>query len=201
MNIRKSLLVLASTLLPLVLPKSKLRNSTSARMAMTPIAGQNRLPCARSSERRNWRNPGTKSRSTKVCIASGSTHPGAAPPEKERVVYQAARGETVEIRGSEIVKNWVRVQEDIWKATVPNSLFGDFNPYTNLIRGDWFEPKGRPHHTGAVYLNGEWRIEAAKLEEVLRTGESPSWLTDTDPQVPAEPCVAAAHRDAIPTQI
>jgi hypothetical protein len=39
---------------------------------------------------------------------------------------------------------------------LPNTFFGDFNPYRDLIRGDWFSPKGREHHTGAVYLNGEW---------------------------------------------
>ena len=46
--------------------------------------------------------------------------------------------------------------------TLPNSFFGKFNPYSDLIHGDWFDPKGREHHTGAVYLNGEWLTEAAK---------------------------------------
>ena len=55
----------------------------------------------------------------------------------------------------------------MWKVTLPNSFFGSFNPYSDLIRGDWFDPRGREHHTGAVYLNGDWLIEAAKLEEVL----------------------------------
>ena len=40
--------------------------------------------------------------------------------------------------------------------TLPNSFFGSFNPYSDLIHGDWFNPKGRKHHTGAVYLNGDW---------------------------------------------
>ncbi len=31
------------------------------------------------------------------------------------------------------------------------------------IRGDWFNPKGRDHHTGAVYQNGHWLVEAARL--------------------------------------
>ena len=53
----------------------------------------------------------------------------------------------------------------------PQQLLGPFNPYSDLIHGDWFEDKGRPHHTGAVYLDGEWLTEAAKLDEVLqRTG-------------------------------
>ena len=52
--------------------------------------------------------------------------------------------------------------------TLPNSFFGSFNPYSDLIHGDWFNPKGRQHHTGAVYLNGEWLTEAAKLDDVMQ---------------------------------
>lgn len=94
-----------------------------------------------------------------------------------RIVYEAAPGEKVEIKGSEVVTNWVQVAGDVWKATLPNSLFGNFNPYSDLIRGDWFTAKGREHHTGAVYLNGDWLIEAAKLDDVLRpAGTSPKAL-------------------------
>lgn len=93
------------------------------------------------------------------------------------IVYQAAPGELVEIRGSEVVTNWVPVQAGVWQAKLPNAFFGDFNPYTNRIRGDWFDPRGREHHTGAVYFNGDWLIEAAKLEEVLLPpGTTPAWL-------------------------
>jgi len=102
---------------------------------------------------------------------------GGISPSK-RIVYRAAPGEWVEIRGSERIQGWERVQDGVWKVTLPNSFFGAFNPYTNLIRGDWFEPRGREHHTGAVYLNGHWLTEAAKLEEVLSPGGSPpAWLT------------------------
>jgi alpha-N-arabinofuranosidase len=96
--------------------------------------------------------------------------PRGGTSEKQRIVYQAARGGKVEIKGSELVTNWTKVQDDVWKVTLPNSFFGGFNPYSDLIHGDWFEPKGRLHHSGAVYLNGEWLIEAAGLEEVLAPG-------------------------------
>ena len=88
--------------------------------------------------------------------------------DRKRIVYQAAPGERVEIAGSEVVTNWVKIQEDVWQATLPNSFFGNFNPYNDLIHGDWFRDKGRKHHTGAVYLNGEWLVEAATLEDVLK---------------------------------
>ena len=87
--------------------------------------------------------------------------------DTQRIVYQAAPGEKVEIRGSEAVSQWTRVKGDVWRAEVPNALFGAFNPFADEIRGDWFDPKGRKHHTGAVYLEGHWLVEAALLDEVL----------------------------------
>ncbi|MBI3851805.1 MAG: carbohydrate-binding protein [Verrucomicrobia bacterium] len=109
--------------------------------------------------------------------------PRGGESDRKRIVYQAARGEKAEIKGSEVVKNWVKVQDNVWKVELPNAFFGNFNPYTNLIHGDWFNPKGREHHTGAVYLNGDWLTEAAKLDEVLMPGgESPAWLSGADAQ-------------------
>jgi alpha-N-arabinofuranosidase len=109
------------------------------------------------------------------------TPPRGGESDAKRIVYQAAPGEKVEIKGSEVVKNWVKVQDDVWKATIPNSFFGGFNPYSDLIRGDWFAPKGREHHTGAVYLNGEWLNEAAKMDDVLKpAGTTPLWFGQVD---------------------
>jgi alpha-L-arabinofuranosidase len=103
--------------------------------------------------------------------------PRGGQSDAKRIVYRVAAGEKVLIKGSEAVKNWVRVQNDTWKVTLPNTFFGDFNPYSDRIHGDWFDPRGRVHHTGAVYLNGDWLIEATKLEEVLLpAGNSPAWL-------------------------
>jgi len=109
------------------------------------------------------------------------TPPRGGESHLRRIVYQAAPGEKAEIKGSEVVTNWVRVQDDAWKATLPNAFFGSFNPYSDLIHGDWFDPKGREHHTGAVYLNGDWLTEAAKLDEVLvPAGTTPLWFARVD---------------------
>jgi alpha-N-arabinofuranosidase len=121
-----------------------------------------------------------------ITVHEGIYRERIAPPrggesDAKRIVYQAAPGEKVEIKGSEVVKNWVKVQDDVWKVIIPNSLFGGFNPYSDLIRGDWFSPKGRQHHTGAVYLNGEWFIEAAKMDDVLKpVGATPLWFSQVD---------------------
>jgi alpha-N-arabinofuranosidase len=67
---------------------------------------------------------------------------------------------------------------------IANDFFGDFNPYSDLINGDWFNPKGREHHTGAVYLNGHWLTEAAKVDEVLKPiGDTPLWFGKVDAEI------------------
>ena len=105
--------------------------------------------------------------------------PRGGSSDAKRIVYQAAPGERVVIKGSEVVKGWEKVQGDTWKVTLPDSFFGAFNPFRDRIRGDWFNGKGRVHHTGAVYLNGHWLTEAARLDDVLKpTGENPLWFTD-----------------------
>jgi alpha-N-arabinofuranosidase len=92
--------------------------------------------------------------------------PRGGTSDRERIVYQAARGEKVEIAGSEVIPWWTRAHDDIWTVTLPNTYFGDFNPFTNVIHGDWFNAKNRIHHTGAVYIDGTWLNEAASLDDV-----------------------------------
>lgn len=97
---------------------------------------------------------------------------GGSSPDA-RITYRAAPGETVIIKGSEIVKAWVQVKDDIWKVSLPNTFFGSYNPYRDVIAGDWFEDRGRVHHTGEVYLDGVSLYEAASLEEVMNPQLSP----------------------------
>jgi alpha-L-arabinofuranosidase len=112
------------------------------------------------------------------------TPPRGGTSDAERIVYQAAAGERVAITGAEVIKGWTQEKNNVWKVSIPNSFFGQFNPYSDLIHGDWFEPKGRQHHTGAVYLNGEWLVEAAKLEDVLTgSGADPLWFGKVDEHV------------------
>ena len=85
------------------------------------------------------------------------------------------------ITGSEAVKKWEKVQDGVWKATLPNTFFGSFNPFAELISGDWFDAKGRSHHAGAVYLNGDWLTEAVSLEEVMKPmTATPLWFASVD---------------------
>jgi glycosyl hydrolase family 120/parallel beta helix pectate lyase-like protein/uncharacterized protein DUF1565 len=83
--------------------------------------------------------------------------------DARRITYQAADGEHVVIKGSERVTGWVNEGGTVWRATVPNTLFGDFNPYAEEVAGDWIVyPDGAPpKHLGDVYLNGLSFYEAA----------------------------------------
>ena len=118
------------------------------------------------------------------------TPPRGGTSNEKRIVYRAARGENVEIKGSEIVKNWEQLAGNVWKVTIPNSFFGDYNPYKDIINGDWFNDLGRAHHTGDVYLNGKSMWEMALLENVLNPkpqknkhapeGSTYTWLCESD---------------------
>ena len=109
-----------------------------------------------------------------------------------RITYEAAEGERVVIKGSERIQNWENTEGTVWKAVVPNSMFGDYNPYSEVLTGDWFlypcinEPEGYEIHTGDVYLNGKSFYEAGCLEDVknpvMRThGYNPPWTKHTEP--------------------
>jgi hypothetical protein len=107
--------------------------------------------------------------------------------DTRRIVYRAAEGERVAIKGSERVVGWARQEPDaaapaeaagasprdsgVWAARVPNTLFGDFNPYAEALRGDWLvRPVGQdpPKHLGDVYLNGRSFFEVSSVREVFR---------------------------------
>ena len=109
--------------------------------------------------------------------------PRGGESDDKRIVYRAATGEKVVIKGSEIVKGWEKVQDDVWKVTLPNSFFGDFNPYNDVIGGEWYgTPKdGFDRHTGAVYLNGDWLDEAKDMKDVLApVGDRAYWKAEVD---------------------
>ena len=86
--------------------------------------------------------------------------------DTKRIVYQAASGEEVFIKGSEVITGWKKEKDGVWKVTIPNTFFGSYNPYQDPIYGDWFSDKGRIHHTGEVFLNGKSLYEKEKLEKV-----------------------------------
>src|SRR5215203_3675432 len=89
--------------------------------------------------------------------------------DRRRITYAAAAGERVVIKGSERVTGWEPAGGSVWKAAVPNSLFGAFNPFAEEIEGDWIvypEKESPRKHLGDVYLNGQSFYEVVSVEEV-----------------------------------
>ncbi|MDR1189468.1 MAG: right-handed parallel beta-helix repeat-containing protein [Bifidobacteriaceae bacterium] len=105
--------------------------------------------------------------------------------DTRRITYRAAQGEHVVIKGSEQVTDWVReplpdqlvgspfAVGGVWRLAVPNSLFGDFNPYERAIGGDWLvrptEADGLKH-LGEVYLDGKSFFEVSSRQAVFSPG-------------------------------
>ena len=155
------------------------------------------------------KNPGTKDKPLlTIQAAAGIAQPGdiitvhkgiyrerITPPRggeshTKRIIYKAAQGEKVDIKGSEVLKNWEKYTGTVWKASIPDSFFGDYNPYKDKIHGDWFDGLGRIHHTGDVYLNGKSLWEMADLEKVKNPvaakesydpeGSTYAWFCESD---------------------
>lgn len=101
--------------------------------------------------------------------------------DSRRITYEAAEGEHVVIKGSERVTGWTREDGDVWRAEVPNTLFGDFNPFAEVMEGDWLVSPagGGATHLGDVYLDGrsfyEVQDRAAVTDPPLRTEDVDGW--------------------------
>jgi len=75
---------------------------------------------------------------SKIIVHEGIYRERITPPrggtaDNNRIVYKAAKSEKVVIKGSEVINNWVKFKGNVWKATIPNGFFGNFNPYKELI--------------------------------------------------------------------
>ncbi|MBQ9801524.1 MAG: right-handed parallel beta-helix repeat-containing protein [Clostridia bacterium] len=87
--------------------------------------------------------------------------------DHQRIIFEAAPGEHAVIKGSEIVTGWEKHEGKIWKKVLPNTMFGDWNPYALLVEGDWLvQPATHDAHLGEVYLNGVSMYEAISKEEL-----------------------------------
>lgn len=125
-----------------------------------------------------------------ITVHEGTYQERIDPPrgglsDDQRIVFQAAEGAEVIIKGSEVIKGWKREENDTWTTTIPNAFFGEFNPYRTKVHGDWFTPlprkSGRSYHVGTVYLDGHWLQEAGSKEEVLAPpGEKALWFGEVD---------------------
>ena len=98
--------------------------------------------------------------------------------EDARITYKSELPLGAIITGAEELKNWEHYEGNVWKAKVSNSIFGDYNPYTTFVCGDWyFAPTVR--HTGAVFINDLMMYETVTLEEcIVGEIEVHSWVPE-----------------------
>lgn len=98
-----------------------------------------------------------------------------AGTEDQRITYRSEVPLGAVITGAEVMKNWQHYQDNVWVCRVNNGIFGNYNPYTTMVGGDWyFAPVVR--HTGAVYLNDRQLYETVTLEECVKGDVYlPSW--------------------------
>jgi len=87
--------------------------------------------------------------------------------DTERILYTAAPGEKPVISGAERVSDWERIGDGVYRTVLPNTMFGDFNPYKETVGGDWFRSLERDFHLGEVYINGKSMFEVSTLDEVM----------------------------------
>ncbi len=139
--------------------------------------GSNKRPFKTISEAAQVALPGDK-----VLVAPGvyreNVKPVHAGTEEDRIVYKSVKPLAAVVTGAEEVKNWERHQADVWLARIKNGVFGDYNPYTTYVFGDWYFAT-RDKHTGCVWLNDEALYEATTLEDCLNPKKSEtSWVPE-----------------------
>ena len=120
-----------------------------------------------------------------VTVQAGTYREWIKPPrggtdDSKRITYSAATGEKVFIKGSERITSWAHKSRGVWKVELPNSFFGDYNPYALNVSGGWLN-YGKWYHRGDVYLNGEAFYEKQTAEEVNRAEQS--WHCQADEEI------------------
>ena len=96
------------------------------------------------------------------------------------IVFQAVNPRRAVVTGAEILKGWERAEAEggsdppvmgltLWRTVIPGGIFGDFNPFTTRLHGDWIRME-KPLHTGLVFLDDRPLKEVAvrKTRERIR---------------------------------
>jgi len=136
--------------------------------------GSKELPYKRIGEAAEVARPGDE-----VLVRPGIyreyVDPKNAGTPEARITYRSEVPLGAEITGAELLTGWTPYQGTVWTASVDNSVFGAYNPYTTYVYGDWYFA-GKSKHTGCVYLNDKMLYEAAGIRECIEAGRSEtSW--------------------------
>lgn len=118
----------------------------------------------------------------KVLVAPGiyreNVDPKHAGTATARITYKSIEPLKAIITGAEQANTWKQIEGNVWQLTVPNSIFGNYNPYTTRVLGDWFDAR-IVAHTGEVYLNDTALYEVNSLDEVKKpVRNNKSWYPE-----------------------
>jgi len=93
------------------------------------------------------------------------------------VIFRAATGENVFIKGSERINHWALDENGLWKIEIPESFFGQYNPFVLTIKGAWLTYGIDMYHRGGVFINDNPLLEKLSLDSVFHI--SHTWYTET----------------------
>ncbi|HEU5222851.1 MAG TPA: right-handed parallel beta-helix repeat-containing protein [Candidatus Lumbricidophila sp.] len=118
-----------------------------------------------------------------VLVDAGTYRERIDPPrggtEGNPITYATVAGAKVVITGSEQFTNWIELGANLWQLTVPSAVFGDFNPYAEVVHGDWILNRRRLHRRGMVFIAGEWTPEVTTVEAVTNAAGA-VWTSQVD---------------------
>ncbi|SES01991.1 right-handed parallel beta-helix repeat-containing protein [Lachnobacterium bovis] len=104
-----------------------------------------------------------------------SVNPVYSGEENKPIKYISVEKHKAIITGAERVKGWKALGNGVWERRINCEIFGDYNPYTTRVSGDWFIADFVAH-TGDVYLNHKSMYEVTSEEDVKNPKLNPnSW--------------------------
>ena len=64
--------------------------------------------------------------------------PVNAGTKDKPIVYRSEKPLGAVITGAEVVTGWEKVKGNTWTVRVNNTMFGAYNPYKEVVYGDWY---------------------------------------------------------------
>lgn len=159
-----------------------------------PAAGAGTFVVDNRAVNASDKNPGTEARPLKtiqaganlaqpgdtVLVKAGIYREEVVPPRggtspDRPIVYRAAPGKEVSIRGSERITTWKDQGSGVWMVELDTSFFKGYNPFAMKVFGRWMH-RGWDRRLGDVYSNGEAFVQKLKIEEMKATPNT--WYTN-----------------------
>ena len=82
--------------------------------------------------------------------------PSVAGTEAAPITFRAREKGKAVITGADVVTGWTKRPDGLWEKTMPLKDFeGKFNPFTDMLHGDWFRANKRRHPRTGLIFNGE----------------------------------------------